>query len=129
MAEHNDKKKILVVEDAEAIAHALTGLFETYGTIDVAYNGSEALIKVFLDSFDIIISDIQMPVMDGIEFYKAAVEKDPGLKSRFLFYTASFEKDHLNFIVGNKIPVLFKPADTKELVRAVTEILYRQYSK
>jgi two-component system response regulator YesN len=129
MNDNSNNKKILIVEDTEAIAYSLNGLLEKYGAIDIARNGEEALMKVFLDSFDIIISDIKMPFMNGIEFYKAAVENDPSIKKRFLFHTASFEKDHLSFILNNNVPVLFKPADTKELVRAVTEILYRQYSK
>jgi CheY-like chemotaxis protein len=121
------EKRILIVEDSETIAHSLAYVLEGYGTTNIANNGAEALKKAFMDSYDIIISDIQMPVMDGIEFYKAAVENDPGVKGRFLFHTSSFEEDHLNFIINNAVPVIFKAADTKELLRVVNEILDGSY--
>jgi PleD family two-component response regulator len=44
----NSKKKILIVEDSEIIAKYLADILGKYGTVDIANNGQEALVKVSL---------------------------------------------------------------------------------
>jgi CheY-like chemotaxis protein len=122
----NTEKKILIVEDTRVIAECLSDLLDSYGEIDIAYNGQEALAKVAFASFNAVISDVNMPVMDGIEFYRAAVKNDPGIKDRFMFFTSSFETKHLNFFIDNDVPFLFKPAQAGEIISMVTRILGRQ---
>lgn len=124
-ASENNKKKILIVENTETITKYLADILGKYGTVDIANNGQEALVKVSLECFDVIISDIKIPIMDGIEFYKAAVESDASLKGRFLFLTSFFSKEHLNFFIDNNVPYLFKPPDIEEIKKAVDEILER----
>ncbi len=124
----NRKKKILIVEDTDIIANYLADMLEKYGTVEIAKNGNEALIKVSLDCYDVIVSDINMPVMDGIEFYKEAIEIDSSLKNRFLFLTSSFSRNHLNFFIDNEVPFLFKPAETEDIEKAVEEILNKNTS-
>jgi CheY-like chemotaxis protein len=121
------KKKILIVEDMPPIARYVADIVEKYGTVEIAHNGQEGLTKVALEDFDIIISDIMMPVMNGIEFYKAAIEADSSLKSRFLFHTSSFSLDHLNFFIDNNVPYLMKLPDKEEMESAVSEILGRAH--
>ena len=61
-------QNILIVEDNEELSEFLTGLLESWFRVRVAGNGSEAFraMKDFVP--DLIISDVMMPVMDGIEF-------------------------------------------------------------
>jgi len=62
------QKSILVVEDNEInLEVALYLLKETHIRVDVARNGFEAVAKVNEKTFDIILMDIQMPLMDGYE--------------------------------------------------------------
>lgn len=124
----NGKKKILIVEDSDVITNFLADILEKYGTIDIAKNGQEALTKVSFNYFDVIVSDIKMPIMDGIEFYKSAVETDSSLKSRFLFFTSSFDDQHINFFIENNVPFLHKPAPTKDIDAEVSNILNRSYA-
>jgi CheY-like chemotaxis protein len=77
-------RKILLVED-EPI------LMETYQMVlstqpyesDFAGNGQEALEKCKTKQYDLVLLDIMMPVMNGIEFLKSLDESDP-LKSRII---------------------------------------------
>ena len=60
--------------DDEPMAHQLVNaVLRTMGDIqlDSAYGGAEALAKALADPPDLIISDVNMPVMDGIAFVKA----------------------------------------------------------
>jgi CheY-like chemotaxis protein len=120
-----DNKKILIVEDTDTIANSLAAILEKYGEIAIAKNGQEALIRLTLNRFDVIVSDIRMPSMDGVEFYKAAIETSPGIKDRIMFLTASFAEEHLNFFIDNDVPFLYKPAQIEEIESIICKILER----
>lgn len=69
LPEHLVNKKILIVEDEEDAAIIFQTLISTdgYKTVDYALNGKEALEKQKEKKYDLILLDIIMPVMDGIE--------------------------------------------------------------
>lgn len=69
-------KKILIVDDEENMRHVLTLILEKEGyKVTPALDGKDALLKIDEDEFDIILSDIKMPGMDGIELLNALQEK------------------------------------------------------
>jgi CheY-like chemotaxis protein len=60
-------KKILVAEDVELNQLLVKNLLETWDCkVDVADNGLEALAKVITTDYDLVLMDIQMPIMDGL---------------------------------------------------------------
>ena len=62
-------KKILIIEDDFAMAQGLADILEEMGhEIDLAVNGYEGLEKANEGQFDLIITDINMPLYDGIYF-------------------------------------------------------------
>jgi CheY-like chemotaxis protein/HPt (histidine-containing phosphotransfer) domain-containing protein len=67
-----DELKILCVDDEPFVLEVLTDLLRIYGVrdIDVALNGVEALAKVKKETYDVILSDVAMPKMDGFELMK-----------------------------------------------------------
>jgi hypothetical protein len=65
--------------------------------------------------------------MDGVEFYKAAIETDPGIKDRIMFLTASFAEEHLNFFIDSDVPFLYKPAQIEEIESIICKILDRSH--
>ena len=70
----NDKKRILVIEDDEEMRSLLKDFFEEYGfEIDSVSNGSEAFRKIAREPFDLIITDIRMPGLTGLDIL-------PGIK-------------------------------------------------
>jgi len=68
------EKKILFVDDHGPIIELMTAVLESEGTVTTARNGQEAYELVSKEYYDAIVTDIEMPVMDGIEFYKKTVE-------------------------------------------------------
>jgi len=66
----NNRKKILIVEDEKEIHSFLNQLLSGRYTILSAYNGLEALEIIEKETPDIIISDVMMPLMDGVELCK-----------------------------------------------------------
>lgn len=71
MPEH-DEIRLLLVDDDPAVIRAYQSTLARHGvTVDTASNGKEAAERVKAGSFDVIVSDISMPQMTGIEFLKA----------------------------------------------------------
>ena len=64
-------KNILVIDDEELVIESLRRLLKREGyEVVVALNGKEAIQKVKEINFDLIVSDIRMPGMDGVEIIK-----------------------------------------------------------
>ncbi len=71
-------KKILLVDDEEVIRDALGGLLVEEGyEVEEAENGTEAIEKLSLERFDVVITDIKMPGKSGIDVLTAAKMIDP----------------------------------------------------
>lgn len=72
-------KKILVAEDNDSNFILMTYILKKYYQFDRAKNGQEAVEKVESGDYDIVLMDIKMPVMDGLEATKKIKEKHPEL--------------------------------------------------
>jgi len=116
------REKILIVDDTKMIVDLLQAILIEEGDIETASNGKDGLKKIGKKYFAAIISDVDMPVMNGIEFYNKAVEIYLNIKERFLFYTATFDEDNLSFFRENGIRYLRKPSPIGDIIKAFVEI-------
>jgi len=116
-------KRILIVDDEPIILNILKALVENLAMIETAQNGQEALSRVKEQYFDVIISDISMPVLNGIEFYRQASANDPNIRNRFLFYTGNPTNEFMSFFSENNIQYLTKPAPMGQIQKSVQNIL------
>jgi CheY-like chemotaxis protein len=114
---------MLIIDDDAPLAQFLTRLFSDDAQIETACNGSEGLEKVKEKYFDVIISDMQMPVMDGMEFYRRAAAYDPLIGQRTLFFTGTTKPEVAEFFRKNSLRYLMKPAGIREIVKKVAEIM------
>lgn len=91
----NFKVKVLVVDDFPTMRRIVKNLLKQLGfeNIEEAENGEDALRKLKSGEFGLVVSDWNMPVMEGIELLKN-VRSDPQLKDiPFLMVTAEAEKE------------------------------------
>jgi len=91
----NLKIKVLVVDDFPTMRRIVKNLLKQLGfeNIDEAEDGAQALSKLKGGGFGLVVSDWNMPVMEGIDLLKH-VREDEGLKTMpFLMVTAEAEKD------------------------------------
>ena len=116
-------KRILIVDDEPMILSILKALIEDLAVIETAQNGQEALLRVKEQYFDVIISDISMPVLNGIEFYRQASVSDPNIGKRFLFYSGNPTYEYIRFFSENNIQYLTKPAPMGQIQKSVKDIL------
>ena len=103
------KEKILIVDDNELIIELLTNILQRIGDIDTASDGIEALAKLKKKSYKLIISDIDMPKMDGLTFFKNSNILYPDMNKRFLFFTGEITSERLTFFNDEKVGYIKKP--------------------
>ena len=123
--------RILVVDDNESIREVLSEQLALQGhSCDLATNGKEGLLRVQEREYDVIISDIDMPGMNGIEFLKRI---HPYVESTtpFMILTAYGEWDYameaIRLGACNFLQKPFEQADVVEAVRRAMELreIYR----
>ncbi len=93
----NANKKILVVDDSSLMRSFAKGSLKQLklNNVDEAENGEEALLKLKKEMFDLILSDLHMPNMNGLELLRA-VRSDSNLKDiPFIMMTLDGKKDVL----------------------------------
>ena len=117
--------KLLIVEDDRDLNNSVCAYFDANGyEVTGCFNGSEGLAELEKQEFDLIISDIMMPVMDGFSFVEKA--RDKNIQIPIIFMTA--RDDKFSKQLGYKIGIddyLVKPFDIDELVLKVGAILRR----
>ncbi|MFZ4441718.1 MAG: response regulator, partial [Syntrophales bacterium] len=125
---NNQAKRILVVEDNEEYRDLLGRLLGTQGyEYDGAQDGVEALEKLRASNFDLIISDVLMPRMDGFQLCHA-VKTDERLQSiPVVFYTGYYtdaKDEELLQTIGAAL-YLIKPMEKDMLLENIRQVLER----
>ena len=116
---------ILVVDDDSRITRTLAELLAAEGhAVDTAQDGLTALAKLDVRPFDVVITDVRMPRLDGPGLYRELARRAPALQRRIIFITGEAPtSDTRRFLDGSGAPVLSKPFDIADLARAVDTVL------
>ena len=114
---------ILVVEDEAALAAAVTDALRDAGyVVDRAADGEEALSKVKVQHFDLVICDLKMPRLDGPSFFRTLASTSRELSRRVIFVTGDMaEAEAEKFLEESGCHWLAKPFRLADLLRAVKE--------
>jgi CheY-like chemotaxis protein len=122
------KLKILIVDDEIELAQTLADLLEPEGhEIDIAINGAIALEKLHKKPFELIISDLRMPVLDGPGLYEALKRELPTYANKIIYVTGDTLSSHVQtFLNQYTVPVIDKPYRLADIRRAIEELLKNQ---
>lgn len=120
------KKRILVIDDEGIIIKTVGNLLTREGyEIQTCQNGTQAIDSVKNNDFDLIVTDIRMPDIDGLETIKTIKkylkdQKKPDIP--VIFITGFADSDA--HVKAEKIgKVIFKPFDMKEFLKIVAQKL------
>ncbi len=117
--------RLLLAEDTKDLNNAVTTLFEHSGyDVDSAFDGQEALDYAMAHSYDVIVLDIMMPKMDGIEVLTNIRKKH--IMTPVLMLTAKSEvDDRVAGLDAGADDYLSKPFAMKELLARVRSLSRR----
>ncbi|MDD4201895.1 MAG: response regulator [Candidatus Omnitrophica bacterium] len=121
------KRTILVVDDEKDFVKVLKGRLEKKGyKVIVAYNGKEGLEILKDNSPDLIVLDINMPVMGGIEFYNHICDEKAISMYPVLVLTARGELKDI-FKEMNADGFIAKPFNIEKLYKEINVIMRKRY--
>ena len=123
----NDPKKILVGEDSSVIINLTKSIlsFENY-QMKAAKNGKQVLELLGKEDFDLILMDLNMPVMDGASCTKMIRELDDPIKSKLPIIAISGNMNNYTMDEFRKMgfdDFIQKPLDYDKLLATVKKIL------
>jgi two-component system NtrC family sensor kinase len=116
---------ILVVDDEADIARSLAEILCDAGhQVEIAANGRAALECLGRRAFDLILSDLRMPDLDGPALYRALLARDDGWPARMVFLTGdTLSPAAIAFLDKAARPCIEKPFNAGEVRRVVADAL------
>jgi DNA-binding NtrC family response regulator len=119
---NSDVLQILVVEDSKPLREMLVHVLKEDGTgVDSARDGKEALDKYYSTPYDLIITDLNMPEVSGIELIKKIRERDDLVEFIIITGYASLESA-VEAIKAGAFDYIIKPFKVEELKVAVRNV-------
>jgi signal transduction histidine kinase len=118
-------RRILAVDDEPVIVDLYLEILRSLGyAVDTAATGVEALRKIRESDYDLVVSDIKMPKMNGVELYEKVRELKPDMADRFIFITGdvNFLSDRQHSTIKG-LPCLLKPVNVDIIESTIREVL------
>jgi CheY-like chemotaxis protein len=118
---------VLVVEDDPAIRRLVTMVLQRNGyEVECAGDGIEAVLKLGLNDYAVIVLDLMMPNLDGFTLMSTLAENDPERLRRVIVTSAASPAVIRERMKGNPFSLLPKPFDIHELVDSVSSCVAAQ---
>lgn len=115
--------RILIVEDCEDTREFIKLFFPYAGEIVEAENGREALERVQEEGdFHLIICDIEMPEVDGMQFFERVLKLDPTIRNRFLVLSGHVD-DYMELLIYFDLQWIRKPLTIEALHHKIEMML------
>jgi len=114
--------RILIVDDEAPLMHALCDTLQDHGYETVGFNNGNAALEALEKSkFDLILSDLMMPEISGMEFYDILLRERPLIAERVVFmsggaFTAS-ARAFLDRVPNERIEKPFNLGQVRDLVQ------------
>jgi len=115
----NSGKRILVVDDSELVRNFHSYIIKMFGyQVDTAENGAVALEKLLGNEYQLLVTDINMPKMDGYELIRNV--HDRGISVPIIII--STEEEYKPALIGEGLGLsihMVKPTDPEKLVKTI----------
>lgn len=120
----NARRRILIIDDHRALGVSLQMLFQEEHDVDVVTCSEDALTRLAAgEEFDLVLCDVMMPGMTGMELFRAVEKRAPEMAPRFVFMTGgAVRPDARAFLAHTENQVLEKPFPPEALQRVLSAI-------
>jgi len=117
----NFPRRVLIVDDKAIVSGFLVDLLSDAGyRVDTAPDGWTALDKVEAGTYDVILSDVDMPGLDGPRLYEELTRRHPHLRGRFVLLAGNIEREAVRaFVERTAVPCLAKPFNIEAVLSAI----------
>ncbi len=121
----NSSGRVLVVDDEVGVADMVTDILADAGyDVETRYDSHDALALLRTDEFDVVLSDMRMPGIDGPGLYNELLKLNPSLARNMAFITGdTLSKDVAEFLAATTQPYLEKPVTPNELLILVSDLV------
>lgn len=125
----NRKYGVLVVEDDPAIRRLVSMVLQRQGyQVEIAADGLEAVLKLGLSDYDVIVLDLMMPNLDGFTFLSTVAQNDPARLRKVIVTSAASPAVIKERMSVEPFQLLPKPFDIAELITQVRACIDAQAS-
>jgi two-component system NtrC family sensor kinase len=116
---------VLLVDDEEGLRRAVHNFLKRRGIrVTAVADGADALRALSEQAFDVIVSDVRMPGMNGRQFLERLRVEHPAMVSRLIFSTGdTFAPDTVALLQDAGVPSLVKPFDFARLETLLREVV------
>jgi two-component system, OmpR family, response regulator ResD len=120
-------REVLVVEDDRAIRRLLKMVLQREGyRVQEAADGVEAVLKLGITEYDVIVLDLMMPNLDGFGFINTLADHDATRLKKIIVTSAASQSVIEGRMRGQPFDTLSKPFDLKDLVARVRACITAQ---
>lgn len=125
LSDHKKRARVLVIDDEQMVASSLARMLGSRYAVKAVDGGREALDLLASEpAFDVILCDLMMPEMSGMDFFAEVQRRFPHLAPRVIFLTGgAFTSGAAEFLAQLKNPCLDKPVELKKLIGTIEERL------
>ncbi|WP_269936114.1 hybrid sensor histidine kinase/response regulator [Serratia liquefaciens] len=111
--------RILIIDDNEMACESLVSILQHEFTVEYTTSPERALEKLYRKSFDLVLSDLQMPIMTGDDLYKRVKEnKGPNKNTPFIFISAYTSESPIK-----DVAILTKPVRLNDIKKTIESVL------
>jgi CheY-like chemotaxis protein len=119
------RRRILVVDDEDNLRDVLVEVLKRDGhEVDSAVDGAQGLRLAEAQRYDLVITDLRMPELEGPELYRALRARYPDDPPRVIFMSANTGiEEYAAFLAGTGEPALEKPFNLADMRQVVLQVL------
>jgi signal transduction histidine kinase/DNA-binding response OmpR family regulator len=115
---------ILLVDDDPLVQNSIRRTLERHHDVVIVGSGARALSILEAEHFDIVLCDLIMPGMTGMQLFETIRARDPAQAKRFVFLTGGTSSPEArNFLLGVDNARAYKPLGADEIVRLIAKCL------
>ncbi len=113
--------RVLIIDDNEMACESLVSILQSEFSVEYTTSPERALEKLYRKSFDLVLSDLQMPIMTGDDLYKRVKDnKGPNKSTPFIFISAYTSESPIK-----DVEILTKPVRLNDIKKAIESVLAR----
>jgi signal transduction histidine kinase/ActR/RegA family two-component response regulator len=118
------RQRVLIVDDELTLLSSLRRALASEAEVELARSAEQAMELLERDDhFDVVLCDIMMPEVTGIELFERVAQTHPHLRDRFVFMTGGTPTASVQeFIDGAGLPYLEKPFDMRQLMKLLRRV-------